>query len=134
MKAIVCIDDGLGMMFNRRRQSRDAHLIADLRAHLDGAPLWILPYSAPLLADSGISLSVRKDAPDAAGRDDFCLLEITDPTPFLGRVCELIIYRWNRRYPADLVFGADLSGFSLIESTEFAGSSHDKITKEVWKT
>ena len=133
MKLIVCLDDGGGMAFNNRRQSRDAHLIADLRAHLSGAPLWILPYSAPLLADSGISLSVREDAPSAAGLDDFCLLETTDPSPFFERVCELIVYRWNRRYPADLVFCADLSGFTLTESTEFVGSSHEKITKEVWK-
>lgn len=38
----------------------------------------------------------------------------------------------NRDYPVDLYFEIDLSRWKKISSKEFAGSSHDKITKEEW--
>ena len=46
----------------------------------------------------------------------------------------LIIYRWNRLYHSDVKFDVDVkkSGYKLKSSTEFAGSSHDKITKEIY--
>jgi len=43
----------------------------------------------------------------------------------------LILYRWNRTYPADLYFTLSLEGWTLERREEFAGSSHEKITKEV---
>ena len=52
-----------------------------------------------------------------------------------GKVDTLIIYRWNRKYPRDGVL--ELSpydmGLSLDSITDFAGSSHNRITEEVWK-
>ena len=48
---------------------------------------------------------------------------------------ELVIYRWNRRYPADrrLRFLPQERGMVLIERTEFAGYSHERITREIWR-
>ena len=39
------------------------------------------------------------------------------------------------RYPADVRWNPDLSAldFSLVEATEFPGTSHEKITREVYK-
>ena len=37
MKLAVCIDNGGGMIFNHRRQSRDRELIRDLAENLGGA-------------------------------------------------------------------------------------------------
>ena len=51
------------------------------------------------------------------------------------RIEEVIVYKWNRRYPTDTYFDLDLAalGFRLASSEEFAGYSHEKITKETYR-
>ena len=53
----------------------------------------------------------------------------------LAQTEKLVIYRWNRHYPADVRWEPDLSslGFTLQETTEFPGTSHEKITREVYE-
>ena len=133
MKLIVCLDDNNGMMFNHRRQSRDRVLIADMISHVGDTPLWISPYSAPLFGEDCKSLLIDPLPAAAAGENDYCFVENTPLPPDLDGVNELVIYRWNRDYPSDVRFSADMSLFFLTESTEFVGSSHDNITKEIWK-
>ena len=43
---------------------------------------------------------------------------------------KVILYHWNRDYPADVYFPVDLSVWKCVETKEFAGSSHEKITRE----
>ena len=45
------------------------------------------------------------------------------------RIEELILFRWNKIYPADLYFDLDLSAWHLEETEEFEGSTHH-ITKK----
>lgn len=132
MKLVLCLDDGHGMMFNHRRQSRDRVLIEDLLRHTAGHRLWVTPYSSPLFPPNTSGLTVANDL-TATDSEDYCFVETFDPAPLWDRVSEVIVYRWNRLYPADIFFTGDLSALHLTETTEFAGSSHDKITKEVWK-
>ena len=132
MKLIVCLDDRLGMAFNRRRQSRDRLLLDDLCAHVGKEPLYILPYSLPLFEGTTASVSVAQEL-SSLPRDAYVFLETTDPTPLSPLLDEVIVYRWNRHYPADLTFSIDLGAFTPAKVTELVGSSHDKITKEVWK-
>ena len=49
-------------------------------------------------------------------------------------ISELIIYRWNRNYPHDFDFDINIteSNFKIASTDEFRGSSHEKITKEVY--
>ena len=56
-------------------------------------------------------------------------VENVDVTPFIGDIDELIVYRWNRVYPADFICGIDFSAFAIKSQFELAGNSHDKITK-----
>ncbi len=133
MKLFVCLDDAGGMMFNHRRQSRDRVLIADMIHHAGNAPLWVSPYSAPLFGEDAPTLRVAPNPTIAAGEDDYCFVEDTPLPQQLDGIRELIIYRWNRLYPSDVRFACDTSAFVLLESTEFVGSSHDNITKEIWK-
>lgn len=133
MKLIVCLSEENGMMFNHRRQSRDRVLIADMIRHVGNTPLWVSPYSLPLFGEDCPSLQVDPNPTIAAGVDDYCFVEDTPLPQSLEDTNELIIYRWNRLYPADVYFTCDTSNFSLSESNEFVGSSHDNITKEIWK-
>lgn len=47
---------------------------------------------------------------------------------------KLIIYRWDKVYPADLVFTYPLApkGWNLSGQHVFTGTSHDEITEEVY--
>ena len=60
-------------------------------------------------------------------------METMDPAPWLERMEGLVLYRWNRRYPADLYCTLPLEDFVLEERREFAGSSHECITREVYR-
>lgn len=133
MTLVLCLDDALGMMFNRRRQSRDRMLVADLLATVGERRLFVSPYSAALFPPEADCVTKAEDPCAAAKEDDLAFVEDTDPTAAWEKVTTIIIYRWNRLYPADKRFDGDMTGFTLAETREFAGSSHDAITKEVWK-
>ena len=133
VKLIVCLSDDGGMMFNHRRQSRDRVLIADMIDQTQGAPLWVSPYSAPLFGEDCPHLRVDALPVNAAKVGDYCFVEDTSLPQNLDAVEELILYRWNRLYPSDVYFTLDTSAFSPQETTEFVGSSHEKITKEILK-
>ena len=133
MKLIVCLSDDGGMMFNHRRQSRDRVLIADMINHVGDDLLWVSPYSAPLFGEDCPSLRITPTPALVAEKNDYCFVEDTPLPQGLEDTNELLIYRWNRLYPSDVYFTCGTSTFSLAESQEFVGSSHDNITKEIWK-
>ena len=134
MKLIVCVDDSNGMMFNNRRQSRDRVLIEELLNTTKEGRLYIAPYSKILFQDI-TALIETETLLEEAGADDYCFVENKTLLPHSDRIDELIIYRWNRTYPADMHLDVDLAALSmkLISTTEFAGSSHEKITKELYR-
>ena len=133
MTLILCLDDEIGMMFNHRRQSRDRVLIAELLSYIGSGRLFVSPYSASLFPSDVKNVTVADDPCAAASKGDFAFVEDTDPSAHWSQVSEVILYRWNRLYPADKIFSKDMTAFNLTETTEFVGSSHDKITKEIWK-
>ncbi len=134
MKVIVCLDDKNGMLFNNRRQSRDRVLIERLVEMTSGSALWMHPYSQELF--DCLSNGIRVDALflEKAGQGEHCFLENVDVTPYAAAIEELIVFRWNRVYPADLHFPVELlDNFrKKDEVLTFPGSSHDKITLEVY--
>ena len=130
----VCLDDENGMGFGGRRQSRDRLLIADLVKECADRPLFVGEYSHMLFEEYPQAMVIDDlfaDCPDGG----VCFAELKPLKPYLELIEEMIVYRWNRLYPADLYFDVDLqkNGFSLVSSCEFVGSSHDKITKEVYR-
>ncbi|MBQ7906595.1 MAG: ribonuclease Z [Clostridia bacterium] len=128
MKIVACIDDKKGMLFNNRRQSRDRVLIENLEKHLDGREIYISPYSKALFEKSAINYRVVENPINEAGQG-YCFIE---NTPLPTEAQEIIIYHWNRHYPADTYFTIDISSYSKTSCEEFVGSSHEKITKEVY--
>lgn len=127
MKLIVCLDQNNGLLFNRRRQSRDRTVAQDIMSRLGSGRLWMHPYSASLFSQWEAQVSVAEDFLAQAGPEDFCFLE-NAPQP--TEAYDVIVYRWDRVYPADTTF--DLSGLHLIGKEEFPGFSHDRITREVY--
>lgn len=50
-----------------------------------------------------------------------------------NKIDELILYRWDKKYPTDCSFYVDNDKFRLNNILEFQGFSHDKITREVYE-
>lgn len=130
MTLIVCLDDKNGMMFGARRQSRDSTLIQRIITLTAEKNLVLSPYSAPLFSEKK-ELIVSDDPATACGKDDFLFVENT-PLPESG-IDTLLLYKWNRRYPATRSFSLSTDPFVLRESTDFIGSSHERITEERWE-
>lgn len=131
MHLIVCLDDENGMAFLGRRQSRDRLLPGDIAAHCEG-PLYALPYSLPLLKEAGLTAVAA--APSEVPENGIFFDELLPPSGFMERADFVTVYRWNRLYPADVYFDADLAAeFKQVSARDFAGFSHDRITCELWK-
>ena len=132
MRLVICLDDGNGMMFNHRRQSRDREVIADIVAMSQGGTLYMDAYSEPLFAQTDADIRISREIPTDGGEADVYFMEDRSPLPYLRAFDAVTVYRWNRRYPADLIFDADWEkhGFHPMACMEFVGSSHEKITKE----
>ncbi len=127
MKLIVCLDDNNGMMFNKRRQSRDKNLIADILELCRGKKLYINSYSSKLFPEN---TAIVTDNPENDAADSYCFAENFQVNA--EDVSEIIVYKWNRLYPADTYFNIDLENWILTDTAEFKGTSHDKITREIY--
>ena len=131
MIAILCVDDHNGMMFNHRRQSQDRVLRQRMLELVKGKTLWMNAYSKKQFQkENAEEIQESEQAFSEAGAGEYCLFEDTDPAAYADRIEEVILFHWNRVYPADQYVTLDLSGWTLKECTEFAGSSHEKITEE----
>lgn len=129
----VCVDDRGGMRFHGRRQSRDRLQRADLLAFCRGK-LWVDPTAAALFAGAEDRLRVDDACLERAGEGETCFAETPPLAPYGARLEGVLVYRWNRVYPADAWFDLDPAalGFVLAERREFPGTSHAIITRDYY--
>ena len=135
MIVLTCLDDKDGMMFNHRRQSQDRILREDILRTAGEKKLWLNGYSARQFSgEQQERLSISEDFMTEAGTGEFCFVEQGPLAPVEEKIEQLILYRWNRHYPSDMKLDLPLAahGWVLRESRDFAGSSHEKITREVY--
>ena len=94
----------------------------------------LAPYSEKLFMEAGADYVAEESFLSSAGKKDTCFVEDRHLAEWAERIDELVIYRWNRRYPADLYLdiSPEALGFSLRETAEWQGTSHEKITKEIF--
>lgn len=91
-------------------------------------------YSQRLFADMDGTIRTDENFLEQAGQQDWCFVENVDAAPYISHADEIVIFRWNRVYPADTHFPMHLlDGWTKTETIEFAGNSHDKITQEVYR-
>ncbi len=132
MKLIFCIDKKKGMMLFGKRQSQDRVLIEKLLELTAGAKLWVSTYTAKQF-EADAPVCIDDDYINKAGENDYCFIENLGYD--LAKTDEIVLCHWNRQYQADAFFCIDLTenGFQKQSSTDIAGSSHKKITIEVYK-
>lgn len=135
IKAIVCIDDRGGYLFNGRRVSSDRAVADDILSFLGESCLWIAPYTAKLfLGRENKKIYVEETYLQHADTYDYCMIEEKVDTNVWINSEEIVLYKWNRVYPYDTVcpLSEIYKHFRLIASEEFKGYSHEKISKEVY--
>lgn len=133
MVIVVCMEKQRGMLFNERRVSKDAAVFKDL---MNSYPqkLWINHYSSPLFNQFPQErLKIAEDFLQQAAEGDWCFVENQHVQPYESAIEAVVVYQWNRRYPADFYFDLDLTQWKLQSSEEFVGTSHEKITKELYR-
>lgn len=132
MKLIFCVDENNGMMFMNKRQSQDSVLRKRLLEIVAPNKLWMSKYSAGQF-EFFWSRRVSDDYMTKADEDDYCFIEDKDFS--IDKVNEIILCNWNRNYPATRYFDVDLekNGFKRISTEELVGSSHDKITIDIYR-
>lgn len=123
MKAIVCIDNHLGMMFHNRRQSQDRKLREKIKELT--SVLHMNAYSYALYQDVFKDAYVVEDFLDV---DGYCLFENVSMKQYEDIIEELYVFYWNRDYPADFYLDIDLDQYECFYEEEFVGTSHEKIT------
>lgn len=131
MKWIVCIDKENGLSFGGRRLARDEVLRKRLLDMSQGSKLWVSRYTARQF-DEQDAVCVSDDPVGSAGAGELCFAEEMD----MPADCEqVILYQWNRRYPADRFFTADLKamGYKRLSKTDFAGKAHPRITECIYQ-
>lgn len=136
MIVIVCVDDRMGMAFNHRRQSQDRVLREKILRIAGDSGLWVSPYSAKQFTQEQLQhLRVEEEYLSMAKDGDFCFVELDSLRVVEERIEKVVLCRWNRSYPADVHMDIDLMNGDwkgeILE--EFSGSSHEKITMEMWE-
>ena len=134
MILIVCVEDNLGMMFNCRRQSKDRILRERILEIAGEQKLFVSDYTAKQFAEKEQPrLTIFENAKSICQEEGYCWIENPQELPPVESISSIILYRWNRAYPSDQFFPVDLSNWEMTSSREFVGSSHEKITEEVYR-
>lgn len=130
----VCVCDNGGVTFLGKRQSRDRVLIADFIRSAEGKPVCISSFSKTLFADYP-EVAILPGVLDGAPDGSVCFVENEPLSAHIDEISTLTVYKWNRIYPYDkkLDVNPEREGFRLSSVSEFEGSSHEKITKEIWR-
>ena len=131
MNVIICLDQNNGMLFNNRRQSRDRIVRKNILEYINGAKLYMDEYSFKQFSEDKADKIVVCDNFSNAEDSDFCFVEKQHINT--EQINKLIVYRWDKIYPADVSFGMNKIKLNLTETLEFQGYSHEKIVREIYE-
>ena len=136
MKLFVCLDEVSGMTFNKRRQSSDRVIRDDMLKTVQNARFLVNSYTAKQFTEEQTNqIEVDENCLEHANEDTFVFIENIGVSNYISKIEQIIVYRWQRKYPADFFFDVDLtsSDWKLTEKEELVGYSHECILKEVYK-
>ncbi|WP_288682418.1 ribonuclease Z [uncultured Eubacterium sp.] len=131
MNVIICLDQNNGMLFNNRRQSRDRIVRKNILEYINGAKLYMDEYSFKQFSEDKADNIVVCDNFSNVEDSDFCFVEKQNINT--EQINKLIVYRWDKIYPADVRFDMDNVKLNLTETLEFQGYSHEKIVREIYE-
>ena len=88
-----------------------------------------------LIEEGTAQIQEAEDFLEKAGEKDYCFVENLEIENFRDKIEKIILCKWNRKYPGDFFFTIDVNdgSWKLKGVEEFSGSSHEKITLEVYE-
>ncbi|MBR3692466.1 MAG: hypothetical protein IKL89_07205 [Clostridia bacterium] len=132
MTVFLCLDANNGMRFNGRRQSRDRGQRADMLRLAGARRIYMRGEAAKLFLSLPVNVVPTEDF-SRVPAEACAFVERAEDLSCL-RPEEVVIYRWGCCYPADEFLPcAYLAGYVLVDRTEITGSSHEKISVEVYR-
>jgi len=133
MIIITCVDNNMGILFNNRRLSKDKAVTKYIIDLVSNYKIWINNFSKELFEEYKLdNLIIDDDFINKVGKNDYCFIENISPSEIIDKADKIIIFNWNRKYPADLYFNINLDNWILEEETDFIGNSHEKITQKIY--
>lgn len=133
MKIIVCLDEKNGMLFNGRRQSQDRVVRADIFGLVSSNRLLVNEYTAGQFKDEKEKVCITEQVMTDALEQDYCFVENFSLQEYKDKIDEIIVYRWEKTYPADTFFDIELGEYELVEEKEVEGYSHEVINREIYR-
>lgn len=142
MILIACVDTKMGLTFNKRRQSRDREVCKRILDLAKDGILWIHPSTATLFGElvditKQYHINIAEHPANHAGKGEFFFLDSYTDIGALyvdlrhQNIEQVILFRWNRDYPADTFLPVDVNkGWTQTYTSEFPGKSHEKITED----
>ena len=143
IRLVLCADASFGYSFNHRRQSFDREMLKHLKELLQDERdrIFVNQYTERRLLKEGFFTDTeaekRQENPALPGNSFLKEASSAGGTAWAENVSlqgwyhlidEIDLYRWDKRYPADLYFSETLlKDFELCEETCFRGYSHDEI-------
>lgn len=134
MNIFVCLDEDGGMAFNKRRQSMDRVVRENMLQMVGEGSLYVNTYTAKQFKENNDKLIVDDNCLERADNGTYVFIEDVPIGAYISNIEKIIVYRWKRKYPADLFLDIDLTSFpwKLSVSEEFVGYSHECIGKEIY--
>ena len=105
MKIVLCVDKKNGTMLFGKRQSQDRIQRERMLSLVGDSRLWISNYSASLF-DIADNIEIDDGFTEKALDSDYCFFE--DKEIDISKANTVVLYKWNRQYPADKYFFYDL--------------------------
>lgn len=132
MKIAICIDKSGGILFGGKRLSQDSVLRNKLIDIVSDGCLLMNEYSGKMFNETE-KIRISEDFLLSANENDICFIENNDVP--IDKVTEIYLFNWNRDYPADTYFEFNPKelGFKRTSKEDFVGSSHKKITLEIYR-
>lgn len=129
MKTIaLCIDKENGRSFYGRRTSSDREVRKRLLDMCD--TLHVDSYTAAQFTEDYGKEKIRVVDDPAGITEGTAFIELQD---IPGDADRIIIFNWNRKYPADKFLDFRFSGWRKVKKEDFEGYAHPKVTMNVWE-
>lgn len=137
MKVIYVLDKNNGILFNHRRQSRDAALTENIvnKVNQENGTLYVSDYSKELFEGTAVSIqSLAEFNLSEAKENDFVFIENEDIQldDFKDNL-DYYFYKWPSVYPSDKNLELPLNDAEVVQKEQFNGTSHDEIYLEIWR-
>ena len=137
MKVIYVLDKNNGVLFNHRRQSRDAFLVENIvnKVKQENGTLYVSNYSKELFEGTDVSIhSLAEFDLSCAKENDFVFIENEDIQleDYKGDL-DYYFYKWPSIYPSDKTLELPLNDAEVVKKEQFNGNSHDEIYLEIWR-